>query len=191
MRALIVSLIAALCVGCAPSKQPQPISPSNIGPETIVLPVEPPNPIKRTDLPLNWVQVDGKGWSYGLPLGFDKKLQPAGILSSHYSVSTNITINFSTHENKKDELENYVHVFMQNIESEGGDTVAAINERLGIIAVHFIMNDKSNPNFLKSSLDFFKQKDTTIYHMTCESDAAHFAKYNDVCFDVAETLRIE
>jgi len=191
------SIIAALlCLtalsGCARQLNPTPVTPVPV----IVVPTPPAN-VQRTDLPANWFEVSLNNWSYGLPIGFDRIYTgiPNTILKQHYSLKQDISINFTTHHSSIT-MEDFVASFIADIKEKNGLVLSVANSTNAarpIIAIHYLTDIASIVGVTpaKGSLDFFLQKDATIYHMSCFGDALKLKAEAETCFEVISTLVIK
>jgi hypothetical protein len=194
-RSIIAALLCLTALGgCARQLTPNPITPVPV----IVVP-KPPADIRRTDLPFNWFEVTRDNWSYGLPIGFDRITIgiPNTSLMQHYSLEQEISINFTKH-NSSLTMEDFVTKFVADIKEKNGLVLAvahSTNADRPITAVHYLTDILSIVGVgaapAQGSLDFFLQKDTTIYHMSCFGDALKLKAEAETCFDVASTLVIK
>lgn len=178
MRNTVISgLIAAWLMGCAANTPPPSPTP------TIIIPVEE----KRTDLPFNWFEVKGNGWSYGLPMGFDSSKPDYPYLATHYSMFMKVGVNFTAHSLDQPDLFKFIGTYLEPRKNQLRD----IRENaLGIIAVYLVSPVIVN-NMREASLEFFVRKDKSVYHMSCVGDATQIKKYASTCFDIIDTLRLK
>ncbi len=181
MRCLTIGcLFAAILAGCGPSNTvPQPVVP---------VPVVQPIPA-RTDLPAGWVEVSGNGWSYGVPKDFDqiKSGLPQGLLARNYSVVKGLTITLSSQITANDLHVFVLNEFISNRQLMILQTGEKTNGPLSIMAVHSLLL----PKMADGSLDFFAKKNDTIWHLTCSGANAKLVAQSGVCFEVADTLRLQ
>lgn len=206
MRSTIAFLLCVASLGlggCARQLNPEPVVPTTVT-------VDPPIPVAplvvtRTDLPVNWFEVKQDNWSYGLPIGFDRvpiviDRITSGLsnvtLVQHNSVSKGISINFSTHTTFMD-LKAYVASFVSNVNANKGlvlDTAQSVNAEQPIIAVHSLHNITgvvAGVTPVQASLDFFLQKDDTVYQMSCFGEGMKLKVESETCFEVVSTVLIK
>lgn len=176
-RSIVICLALSIgAIGCV--RAPIPI--------TSVVNTEPisKNIVTRTDLPTNWFEVNQQNVSYGLPIEFNRRTTrslPKDILLRHYSLTHNLTIDFGLHNSDTD-LHEYV---LDNfIMPRSGKVITVRENSAGVVAVQSI-------DGTISSLDFFIKKNSTIYQLTCYSDAVSLKNNATICFKVVDTFRIQ
>ncbi len=181
--AICLCLASAGLTGCV--RAPIPITPVvHTEPE----PDHQPLLNTRTDLPLNWTEVAQQDWSYGVPAGFNRvslNVLPATLVQ-HYSALQRLTISFTTTNTSSVDLHEYV---LDNFVLPQVNKVIAIKENnkaaRPIVAIQTMMSPTT------SALDFFVQKDKTIYHMSCFGDNSALQVNAATCFKVIDTLLIK
>lgn len=184
MRSTIAVCLCLMSLGLSGCvRAPIPITPvvhTDPKPEPI------PASSKRTDLPLKWTEVTQQDWSYGIPEEFSRVNSTVlPVLVQHYSSLEKITINFATHTTKSDLHEYILDAF---ILPRSGQVVAIKeNDRAvrPIVAVQSVSSDT------EMALDFFVQKNNTIYHMSCFGNNIALETNFETCFNVINTLRVK
>lgn len=148
----------------------------------------------RTDLPTNWFEVKGTNWSYGLPIVFDAaKNYGKDILVQHVSVTYLLTVNFATHSNEYELLEDFVFQKFIPLSQSLGKQILAVRSKDDILAVHSIYPSENilhSPNMFDGALDFFIQRGKTIYHLSCFGEAGQLKSHSQICFQIIDTLKI-
>jgi len=191
MRKIIAILICLTSLELSGCVNTPPVIPVTTEPEP-----------QRTDLPINWLEVSGSNWSYGVPFGFDKaRALPNDMLAQHSSQSQKISIGFAAHPTQL-ELPIYVANFVFSKETNNQKVLATRESTNGpngrVFAVHYVDNahtclpGKTMCNTaVQGSLDFFVKKNQTIYQMSCFGEALSLKAHADTCFQVINTLRLK
>lgn len=187
--------IAAACLGlwgCA--KTTTPI----VSPEVPI--EEPTKPVEstRTDLPINWFEVKGEDYSYGLPISFNKTtigLAPE-VQTKHVSLQLLLDVFLVKHNTDVDDLQLFVlSDFIMPAIIEGKQVLATKeNNSLErkVIVVHLLEKVPQGEREKRdASLNFFVKRDKTIFYLGCVAEATNLVKHADICFKVVETLKIK
>lgn len=179
------SLLLVSTTGCGNATTPIPPPIEEPGPA---------KPIARTDLPTNWVEVKGDGWSYGLPIHFSPLPTKEKILAIHYSPNVNLLFGLMSAQTESTDLKEYVHTeFVLPSVQEGKIVLASREQKVDgrqVIAIHMLHPEKKPGGMRPASLDFFTQKGKTVYYLGCYSEANNLVDKSSVCFEIVNTLRL-
>lgn len=197
MKSLLIGTLMCCLVGCANNPAPKPPSP---GPVVVVPPIVTQPPVvqqpeqKRTDLPLNWSEVKGDVWSYGIPMGFDAVQHDKSILAAHKSIDKKLLVTLDTDTTADNDLTSFVTAWLlanQTVYNKQVIQSATKTTDDGpLVAVQ--LGWDTAPNKFSTSLDFFFEKSNTVYHIACiANDAADMKKSGLTCFDIADTLQVK
>jgi hypothetical protein len=188
MKKFIVAVLSTVLfvIGCGTNNAKNP---------TVVSEKVWPDP---DQLPPNWFAVKGDGvWSYGLPVEFTSTHNRTNsnnvwndrpILAEHTSASKHITIRLSK------ELSKQANTVMDSVFADPQVIVISkkhkLSMHLGIInAIYYI---KAGISEYYDYLEFFVQKNSDVYRLSCYSERGFSLTQNSsTCFDVIDTLRLK